>query len=188
MKELQDIIQKCIRRERQAQQQLYSYTYQKVSTAVAVYAKDNSERDWIFNLGMMRVFTSLESYKPLTNYLGWARTLLVRAAIDHYRSQKKHKDNLTAIEVQDYNVSSKDFEEMMLALEAEDIIKILQQLPEKERLVFSMNELDGYTHKEIQELAGINSNTSKWLLSKAKKSLKSMIENLKTPQRNGYGL
>lgn len=188
MKDLQNIIQKCRKRERQAQQQLYSYTYQKVSTAVAVYAKDGSERDWIFNLGMMRIFTSLESYKPLTNYLGWARTILVRAAIDHYRSQKKHKDNLTAIEVEEVNVSSRDFEEMMSALVAEDIIKILQKLSEKERLIFSMYELDGYTHKEIQELTGINSNTSKWLLAKAKKSLKALVENLKTSNRHEYGL
>lgn len=188
MKDLNHIIQQCIQRKRPAQQQLYSYTYEKLCTAVAVYAKDNSERDWIFNLGMMRIFTSLENFSTNTNYLGWARTILVRSSIDHYRSQKKHKDNLTAIEVQDYNVSSQDFEEMMNNLDAEVIIQVLQKLQEKERIVFSMYELDGYTHKEIQELTGINSNTSKWLLSKAKKSLKELVMNLETLDKNGYGL
>lgn len=188
MKDLSHIIQQCILQKRPAQHQLYSHTYQKLCTAVAVYAKDNSERDWIFNLGMMRIFTSLQNFSTGTNYLGWARTILVRSAIDHYRSQKKHKDNLTAIEVQDYNVSSQDFEEMMNELDAEVIIQVLQKLQEKERLVFSMYELDGYTHKEIQELTGINNNTSKWLLSKAKKSLKDIVTNLGTLDKNGYGL
>ena len=77
---------------------------------------------------------------------------------------------------------------MMNNLDAEVIIQVLQKLQEKERIVFSMYELDGYTHKEIQELTGINSNTSKWLLSKAKKSLKELVMNLETLDKNGYGL
>ena len=187
MEGLKHIIQQCQKRDRAAQQQLYTYTYEKLCTAVAVYAKDNSERDWLFNLGMMRIFTSLDKYTLGTNYLGWARTLLVRSAIDHYRSHRKQNNNLTAIEPAEYNISSQDFEEMMNNLETDDIILLLQQLPEKERLVFNMYELDGYTHKEIQKMAGINMNTSKWLLAKSKKTLKDLIMNSKTLKLNNYG-
>lgn len=179
-------IQDCLKKKRPAQQQLYSYTYTKLAAAVAVYAKDKSERDWIFNLGMMRIFSSLDKYQIDTNYLGWARTLLVRSAIDHYRTNQKH-NNLTAIEPSEHHVSSDDFEKMMNSLESEVIINILQQLSEKERIVFSMYELDGYKHQEIQELTGINVNTSKWLLAKSKKSLKELILNSQTIDTIGYG-
>ena len=69
MEGLKHIIQQCQQRERTAQQQLYNYTYKKLCTAVAVYAKDKSERDWIFNLGLMRIFTSLDKYALGTNSL-----------------------------------------------------------------------------------------------------------------------
>ena len=72
-------------------------------------------------------------------------------------------------------------------LDNDSIIQVLQKLPENERLVFSMYELDGYTHKEIQELTGIKSNTSKWLLAKSKRTLKILVENSVDLKSYGYG-
>lgn len=177
MKNLNTILKKCLSQDRIAQQQLYSYTYTHLCAAVAVYSKDNSEKDWVFNLGMLKIFKGLSKFEPNSNYLGWARTILVRSAIDHIRSNKKHSKNLSPIEIETQHVSSDDFNNIMNNLETEAIIELLQGLPERERMVFSMNELDGYTHKDIEELTAININTSKWLLAKAKKTLRSMINN-----------
>lgn len=187
MKNLTQIISQCKEQDRSAQQQLYTYTYTKLAAAVAVYSKDNSERDWIFNLGMMRVFTSLNKFSIESNYLGWARTLLVRSAIDHYRKNKKHKDNHTTLGILNYNVSSQDFESMMNKLDTGSIISILQKLPAKTRLIFSMYEMDGYSHKEIYQMTGININTSKWLLAKSKKTLKTIIKNSMDLKNLSYG-
>lgn len=187
MNNLNHILDKCQSQDRAAQQQLYSYTYSKLCAAVAVYAKDKSERDWIFNLGMLKIYTSLDRYEANTNYLGWARTILTRSAIDHIRSNKKHSDNLSPVEVETQQVSSDDFESMMNSLETEVIINLLQQLPEKERLIFNMYELDGYTHKEIEQLTSINMNTSKWLLAKSKKTLRTLVENSKGFKIMGNG-
>lgn len=184
---LSHILAKCQSKDRTAQQQLYNFTYSKLCAAVAVYSKDNSERDWIFNLGMLKVFTSLNRYELNTNYLGWARTILVRSAIDHLRSNKKHSNNLSPIQIETQQVSSKDFEDMMNTLETEVIVKLLERLPEKERLIFSMYELDGYNHKEIEKITGIKNNTSKWLLSKSKKSLKDLVNNSQDFKMIGHG-
>ena len=102
---LTEFIQGSILQDRKAQHQLYSYTYKKLVAAVAIYAKDNSERDWLFNLGMMRVFTNLKNLEKDSNYLGWARTLLVRSAIDHYRKHQRHKDKLTPLQSTEYSIS-----------------------------------------------------------------------------------
>ncbi len=186
MKPLQHIIKECLKKNRKAQQELYNYTYVKLAASVAVYTKDSSERDWVFNLGMMRVFSNLRNFSLHTNYLGWSKTILVRSAIDHYRSNRKHK-NLIAIESIGYEVNSQDFEHMMNRLESEELIRIIQLLPERERVVFSMYEIDGYTHREIEDISGIKSNTSKWLLAKAKKSLKAQIVNSQILLSEKYG-
>ena len=67
-----------------------------------------------------------------------------------------------------YNSVDQAFE----ALEVEDIFAIIQSLPHKERIVFSMFEIDGFSHREIALELEINENYSKWLLHNAKKLLK----------------
>ena len=53
---------------------------------------------------------------------------------------------------------------------------MIQQLPDRYRMVFSMYSLDGYSHKEIAELMKISEGTSKSNLSRARNSLQQMIQ------------
>jgi len=171
---LENIIQACQRQDRNAQQQLYEFTYKKLRSAVAVYAKHAADADWIFNLGMLKVFTSLNTYQRDTNFLGWARTILVRTAIDNIRSNKTYNETLVPVlEYQEYK--STEFEDLMNKVQTQDLIQLIQALPDNEKLVFNMYALEGYTHVEIQERTGIKKNTSKWLLAKAKTQLRDKI-------------
>lgn len=173
---LEHIIQKCRQQDRIAQQQLYKLSYQKLNSAVAVYAKTKADVDWIFNMGMLRVYDSLDNYKSGTNFLGWARTILVRTAIDHIRSNKKYNEILAPLTVEDYKEhQSEEFEKLMNKIDTQDLIQIIQGLPENEKLVFNMYELEGFSHIEIEKHTGIKKNTSKWLLSKAKSMLRTKI-------------
>ena len=171
MKELKIILQKCIDSDRVAQHKLYDYTYSNLITAVALYTKDKTQQDWVFNLGMLKVFSSLQNYELGTNYLGWARTILVRSAIDHIRKNKKHNDLLSPVEMDEREVNVSELNEAMNTLENEALITLIQSIPENERLIFTMYEIEGYTHVEIEKMTSINKNTSKWLLAKARKSL-----------------
>jgi RNA polymerase sigma factor (sigma-70 family) len=54
--------------------------------------------------------------------------------------------------------------------------KIIQELPDRYRLVFNLYVMDGYSHKEIAEMLGINIGTSKSNLARAKAILKDKIE------------
>ena len=187
MKDLTDIISRCLRSERKSQQVLYDYTYQNLITAVALYTKDQTQRDWVFNLGMYKVFTSLEKFTLGTNYLGWARTILVRSTIDHLRKNKTYKDQMAPanFEINDVNLSS--LNDALDKLATESLIQLIQSIPENERMIFTMYEIDGYTHSEISELTGINKNTSKWLLAKARKSLKNNMTRFFHLKFNEYG-
>ena len=56
------------------------------------------------------------------------------------------------------------------------LLKIIQELPDRYRLVFTMYVMDDYPHKEISDLLGISEGTSKSNLSRARKILKNKIE------------
>lgn len=184
---LENIIIRCLIPERTGQKELYDYTYKNLVTAVALYTKDATDRDWVFNLGMLRIFNSLENYQKGTNYLGWARTILVRSAIDHIRKNKTYHDNIAPVEIEDDSISLVSVNDALNTLENEDLIRIIQSLPDNERMIFSMYEIEGYTHKEIEKLTGVKNNTSKWLLSKARKKLKELATKSIHLNENNHG-
>lgn len=59
------------------------------------------------------------------------------------------------------------------------LLKIIQELPDRYRLVFNLYVLDGYSHVEISELINISIGTSKSNLARARMILKEKIEDYK---------
>lgn len=60
------------------------------------------------------------------------------------------------------------------ALEYEDIMKLMERLPEKQRQVFRMVHIDGYDYGEIEERLGMTQANIRQLLSRARKGLREL--------------
>ena len=170
---LNDIIRDCMKQDRPAQEKLYNHTYGHLLGVALRYTRDREEAEWIFNLAMLKVFKSLNKYASGTNYLAWARTIIVTTSIDHFRKSKKHKELLSPVDFSEDERNGQVLNDALDKIATEDIIRLIQGLDEKERMIFSMYEIDGYKHREIEKMTGIKSNTSKWLLAQAKKKLRS---------------
>ena len=56
------------------------------------------------------------------------------------------------------------------------LLSMVQELPERYRLVFTMYVMDGYSHKEIAEMMKITTGTSKSNLARARQHLQSMVK------------
>jgi RNA polymerase sigma-70 factor (ECF subfamily) len=80
---------------------------------------------------------------------------IVLAEKDHY-VQKDHADRLY------YN----------------ELLELVQTLPNGTRAVFNMYVMEGLSHKEIGKVLGISEGTSKWHLSEGRRVLKEKIEKL----------
>lgn len=177
--DIEHIIKSCLKgNNRKAQKELYEYTYVHLLNSALRYTKDKNEAQWIFNIAMLKVFKSLSSYQKGSNYLGWARTIITRTCIDYIRKNSKHKETLVPIVSEKQTNEKHVINKALDKMEADKIIDLIQGLPERERLIFSMYEIDGYSHVEIQETTGIKKNTSKWLLAKSKKMLKEKLVNI----------
>ncbi|GGC82006.1 hypothetical protein GCM10011508_06640 [Flavobacterium lutivivi] len=66
------------------------------------------------------------------------------------------------------------------------LLKIIQELPDRYRLIFNLYVMDGYSHQEIAEMTNISIGTSKSNLSRAKLILKNKIENYKTSMNTNF--
>ena len=64
------------------------------------------------------------------------------------------------------------------------LLKLVQELPDKYRLVFNLYVLDSYSHKEISKMLNISEGTSKSNLSRARKKLKEKLEKHQQREQN----
>jgi RNA polymerase sigma-70 factor (ECF subfamily) len=67
-----------------------------------------------------------------------------------------------------------DFDDEDVSLDY--LISIIQELPDRYRLVFNLYVMDDYSHKEIAEMLNITIGTSKSNLARARMILKEKIE------------
>ena len=110
---------------------------------------------------------------------GWIRRVILNAALMHVRRQKR----LFPVESLENAAELDTGGDVLADLNARALTKLLQQLPAGYRAVFNLYAVEGYSHKEIAEMLGIDEGTSKSQLFKARKTLKTMIESIMASEK-----
>lgn len=127
-------------------------------------AKDNLQE------GFIKIFQNIHQFKGKGTFEGWMTRIIINTALKQYQ---KKPIFLT--------VKDQDFEDPEVEIDEEEIpvdflIRIIQELPERYRLVFNLYAMDGFSHQEISEMLKISVGTSKSNLSRARVQLKEKIE------------
>ena len=86
--------------------------------------------------------------------------------------RRRHNFNLT--EALDENLPEHDLSQFS-QLEAEDICKMISNLPTGYRTIFNLSVVEGYNHQEIAKMLSIAESTSRTQLFKAKALLKKIL-------------
>lgn len=166
----EDLIKGCLKREGSAQKRLYDTYSSKMYGLCYRYVKDSMEAEDILITAFMKIFDKIEQFKSEGSFEGWIRRIVVNEALTHLRRNRSmylETELEQADREPDYNLSDH--------LEAEDLLNMIQELPAGYRIVFNMYAIDGYSHKEIADHLGINENTSKSQLSRARVYLQKLL-------------
>ncbi|HEB62662.1 MAG TPA: sigma-70 family RNA polymerase sigma factor [Bacteroidetes bacterium] len=135
------------------------------------YTIDESEIISIFNDGMLRVFTQLDSYEGRGNFDGWVKIIVKNSLSNYFR---KYNSKISVSEILENTHRSRS--NILSKIYYDDLMKVLKILPARSSEVFRLYAIEGYSHKEISEKLGITVGTSKWHLFKAKEKLSNIIE------------
>jgi RNA polymerase sigma factor (sigma-70 family) len=170
--ELHQLVRGCLKQDRKCQKMLYKAFYGFAMGICLRYAGNRDEAAEVMNQGFFKVFTRIESYDDAKPFKAWLGRIMVNTSIDHYRSNLKmaYADDLDKAEhISDGELADRN-------LRYEDLLAMVQKLPQAYRTVFNLFAIEGYTHEEIAEMLGINTGTSKSNLHKARHKLKLMIQ------------
>jgi RNA polymerase sigma-70 factor (ECF subfamily) len=172
----QQLIKLCAKHDRKAQQELYD-KYSGLLLGVCLrYAADRAEAEDILQDSFLKIFFNIKDYTGAGSFTGWLRKVTVNTAITNYHKNLKYRYHVDIEEFVSMETGTTSFEEDFF--NSEELIRVLNELPTGFRMVFNLYAVEGYKHKEIGEMLGIDINTSKSQYSRAKAALRSKLETL----------
>lgn len=174
-----ELIQECIQGNAMAQKLLYD-TYSSRLYAICLrYSKNEEEAQDILQDSFVKIFTKLNTFQFSGSFEGWLKKITTNTAIEYYRKK------IDVETVEEINFSPYLAVDSEKNLEVEELLKMIQELPEGYRVIFNMYAIDGYTHSEIAQKLNISEGTSKSQLSRARAHLqKKFKEKFELPRKS----
>jgi RNA polymerase sigma-70 factor (ECF subfamily) len=132
----------------------------------------------------VKVYNNIGSYNHEGSFEGWMRRIAVNTSITNYRKNLKHafqKDVDDLMRTQEEPAQWEDLE-----FTAEEMMQCIERLPIGYKTVFNLYVIEGFMHKEISEMLGIDVNTSKSQLSRAKTHLQRELKNIATVKNHEH--
>ena len=181
-KSLQDIdlIAGCKKKNAKAQRILYEKYASRMLGLCRRYIYDRYEAEGIMTNGFIKIFDKIDQYQGEGKFEGWMKRIMINESLGYLRKNKTMylETDLAHVE------RSPDFNVLENNLEAEDLLKMIGELPTGFRTVFNLFAIEGYSHKEIAEMMDISENTSKSQLSRARAHLQDKLLKAETELKN----
>lgn len=163
----------CKKMQREAQRQVYEYMSPKLYYTCKRYLKKEEEIEEVLADAFYIIFTKMDQLKELGAFEAWARKIAVNNCL--HQLKKNINFNLyledTKLYLQPESLPETNLEE-------EDLLKLLNHIPEGCQTIFNLFVIEGYSHKEIASMLSVSEGTSKSQLNVAKTKLKELVNNL----------
>lgn len=166
-----ELIQGCLKRERNSQKQLYDTFSSKMYGICYRYVKDPMLAEDVLVTAFTKIFEKIDQFKGDGSFEGWIRRIMVNESLTCLRRNRTMYVE-TDLESAD---RQPDYDNLSDHLHVEDLMTMIESLPAGYRIVFNMYAIDGYSHKEIADHLGISENTSKSQLSRARVYLQKLL-------------
>ena len=167
----EELVHGCAANQRRYQEALYRRYFETMISMCRRYTNDDEVAISICNDGFLKVFQKIDTFAFKGSLEGWIRRIVYHTLYDHFRKNSKY---LQFMVFEDHEQA--EHPEVVPGLYLEDLLRLIEQLPETSAHVFKLYAIEGYNHREIGEQLGMSDNTSKWHLANARKKLQHMLK------------
>ncbi|KEQ29653.1 RNA polymerase sigma factor [Pedobacter antarcticus] len=175
----QEIIVGLSTRDERIQERVYAQFWGYLMGISTRYFKDRNIAREVVNDSFMKAFRTMYDFRHDAGpeefqkmFRSWLAKITVRTALDKLRANKTILNYVEEYEEQSITYVGVDQE-----LHVQDILKLLYELPEIQRAVFNLYEIEGYSHDEIAVMLTIPASSSRTYLSRAKNKLRELYKN-----------
>jgi len=167
---IEKLIKQCKKRDLKSQEKLYQLFSHKLFSVSLKYSRNYAEAEDNLQDAFITIFKKINQFNFKGSFEGWMKRIVINTALQRYR--KQHVFEI----VNEENIEQPEVEINEENIPLKFLLQIIQELPDRYRMVFNLYALDGYSHKEIAETMGISIGTSKSNLARARGILKQKIE------------
>ena len=181
--EEKELIEKCRNGSRAAQWELYK-KYSPVLFGICLRYSDRRETaEDILQDTFLKIYSSIGNYEGTGSFEGWMKRIAVNTAITNYHQSSRHSHHE---DVEDYaqTIASDEPNFDSLEFTHEELLGVVNALPDGYRMVFNMFAIEGFKHREIADMLGIDINTSKTQFMRARNIVVKKLNELKRIKRH----
>lgn len=175
---VEEIIKGCINQEPKYQRLLVANYSSMLLTVSRRYTPINADAKDVLQDAYIKIFGAINKFDSNKGALeSWMRKIVINTAL-----KRLNKKCFTHERTVDRFEEIKQQPAIYNMLQAEDVMTLINSLPDGYRQVFNMAVVEGYPHKEIAKLLGIQVSTSRSNLTRAKKLIRQKLENQKNQE------
>jgi len=176
--EERELIEKCKNGNRAAQCGLYGKYSAMLFGICLRYSRNRETAEDILQETFLKIFSSIQNYEGTGSFEGWMRRIAVNTAITCYHQNLKHH-NMEDVDDYAQTIASQEPNFDSLEFTHEELLNVVNSLPDGYRMVFNMFAVEGFKHREIAEMLGIDINTSKTQFMRARNLVMRRLTELK---------
>ncbi len=170
----EELIRGCIKGKESYQYEVYKRYSPKMFGVCLRYCDSKEEAEDVLQDAFIKIFNKIHTFKFMGSFEGWIRKIMVNTAIrnkyTNFRAHETHTMEGMEHKSTDENVISN--------LSMDDLMKLVNELPQGYKIVFNMFAIEGYSHKEIAETLNIQEATSRSQFLRARNFLKEKLEKI----------
>ncbi len=178
---VEEMIRGCQQSDRKAQRSLYEKFSPLMLAVCRRYCGQNEIAEETMSNGFIKVFKNIGQYENKGSFEGWVRKIMVRESLDYLKTKKDF-----IISVDTFLPYEEPSENFANHLETEELLALIDTLPNGYKQVFNLYIIEGMKHHEIAELLEISENTSKSQLMKARLALQKKLEEISEQEQKSY--
>lgn len=175
--DLDEIIEGCKEGKPKAQKALYDMFSGRLFGVCLRYCRNRDDAKDVFQDAFVKVFNNIIMYDNFGSFDGWIRKIFVNQALNFYRYNKA----FLQVSADDLNLISEENSNDALFddYSTKKILDSIQKLPNKQRIVFNMIEVEGESYEDVAKFLNVSQECIRSQNSNAKKKLRELLYDIK---------
>lgn len=170
--EEEQIVSGCRRLDQQACKRLYDRFAPSMLSLCMRYLGDRDAAQDVMQEGFIKVFGNIGKLRASDMLAPWIRRIMVNTALDAIRKHVDMVDVDDPVAEKSLGVGAEAFDN----IEVEAIMAALSSLPETQRVVFNLCEVEGYSDAEVAEMIGMKEPSVRSARCRARQALQKKLE------------
>ena len=178
------ILKGCLENDATAQRELYNKFSPKMLSVCYRFAHNREDAEDMLQEGFIKVFTQIHSFENRGAFEGWIRRIIVHTCINILKKNKKFNESVDIIHATGLQIRE---ETVPSVIQAKQVVECIRMLPLGYRTVLNLYAIEGYSHREIAGMLGIEESTSRSQYTRAKAMLEDILVRkkiLQNPKQN----